>query len=259
MSDLTRKRISKVIVAMLFFVMNSYGQNEYLYDIGIGGGLSGYTGDVSSNFIKPLSYNYNGFYRSNLNPRFSFCVDFDYGSVSGSSTDLGVSFPITSAAGIGEKSFSTNYQGVDLILEINFFPYPYKKSVLNSYNISPFYFVGLGSKNYTSTVSATVDGEDVLDSGSDRKSVISIPFGVGLKWKISDKWGFQFKFKTEKLFTDSFDGDHLDNPYQLDGFKYHRQDWLYLTSFSLFYSFGKEVWDCHCDKESKRKYDEQKL
>lgn len=216
---------------------------QYLYDIGFGGGRAGYSGELSNNPFTNPGYSVGGFYRNNINSRFAARLDLDYGKVSANSEN--VTNDYLDAQGVCYSEFSTSALSADLLIEINYFPYPKQKHVMNSSNITPFAFLGIGSKVYTPELG---DPSEVGDGGV----TMSIPMGVGVRWLFSEHWGLQVQFKASKLFVDDFDSFQLDDPYELGNAGLHTNDWYYLTTFMFTYSFGKDIWDCNCPAKRKR-------
>ena len=211
---------------------------QYLYEIGFGGGMSGYSGEVSNNPFTSPGYTYGAFYRSNISSRIAVRFEMGYGKIGGDTKDiLPETYP--AAQGICDLTFLTSFISTELIMEVNFFPYPFQKVVMNSSNITPYSFIGVGMEKY--------------NSNSVLGTTMAIPFGVGAKWMFSKQWGLQFQFKTVKMFTDDFDCLQLDNPFELEAGGLHRQDWLYTTTLMLTYSFGENIWDCNCPGGYKRK------
>lgn len=247
---LALKRNSKhtkiLVLLAIALSLNSYSVNaQYLYEFGFGGGMSGYTGEVSNNPFSSPGYIVGAFYRSNLNSRFSVRLGMDYGKVGGHTDDVPETFP--GAQGICDFNFSTQFVSTEVLLEVNFFPYPFQKKVMNSSNITPFIFLGGGMTTYT-----VLEGLDPEALGKQSPTMI-IPFGVGGRWLLGEHWGVQLQFKAGKLFTDRFDSKDLDNPFEFEEGGIHRDDWLYNTTVMFTYSFGEDIWDCNCPGGYKRK------
>lgn len=245
---------ARMLFCLLMLIeVSALAQGGFQYEFGFGGGLASYTGDVSRRIFSPTNTDRNVFLRSNRSSRFAFCIDYNNGKAQGSSQELNTLFPEGGeiVKKLITKSFTSKYQSIDILIEANFFPYPEQKTITNSSDFSPFYFIGLGVKQY-SIIEASVETEG---SGN----TISIPIGAGFKWKFSEKWGIQYRFKAEKLFTDKFDGDFLNEPYKFNALSIHRQDFLYMNTLSLVYHFGQSKWDCNCNKDQRRKGDKNPL
>lgn len=233
----TRTRVNILIISLITLLNYSEVSAQYLYEIGIGGGLSGYTGELSKvPFVQP-GYCISGLYRANINPRFSVRLEVNAGSVNGYSTDVTNTFPNRLAGSY--SNFSATYFGVDISMEVNFFPYPLQTKIRNSKNFTPYSFIGIGTENYSPT---TIDIE-VTGEGN---TSLCIPFGVGARWLLGEHVGVQLQFKTMKLFKDDIDGTQMDDPYALEATNLYHNDWIYTTTFMITYSFGEDLWNCNC-------------
>lgn len=212
-------------------------KSQYLSDVGLGGGVSGYTGELSRNPILNSEKVFAGFYRSNLSSRFALRLELEYGHVGGSTLNYLGRFPDTTSTEVLDYSFRTRHISGEVLFETNFFPYPKQIGLMKSMNMTPFAFIGLGAVAY--------------NSGSSNGFVFAVPFGAGVRWAFADQWGLQAQFKANKLFTDAFDGEPMNNPFNFDG-AWANQDWLYTSTISLTFSFGEDLWDCNCPKDSNR-------
>lgn len=224
------------MIIISLFVLQSVGA-QYLYDIGIGGGISGYTGEASRIPFSSPGYNTSIMFRSNINRRFALTFDGMVGKVNANTTNLDDTYPI--APGICDFDFETNYQSFNALFEVNFFPYPFENEIINSKNITPFTFIGLGIVNYNYDTPSTILPKD-------KDITMSLPVGAGVRMNFGDRWGFQARFKASKLFADNFDGYELNDPLELGVDNFFSNDWLYTTTIMLTYSFGKDIWDCNC-------------
>ncbi len=243
-----------MLLTFILLVVNGYDINaQYLYEFGIGGGISGYTGELSNTPFTSPGYTLGAFYRSNLNSRFSVSLGLDYGKVRGHTDNVNCSYPL--AQDVCDFGIEQRYVNMDVQLEVNFFPYPYNKSVLNSSNITPYYFFGVGLVNYKPWQGVSNDEMNPGSQEANTGSTLGIPFGVGIRWMFNEQLGLQLRFKAVKLFTDSFDNIYLNDPFELgaNGLQLQRQDWVYNTTIMLTYSFGEDIWDCNCPGGYKRK------
>ncbi len=234
-------------LALLIILLNLTNTKEvsgqYLNEVGFGGGLSGYTGEASrSPFTRP-SYTVGALYRYNFNSRFSISAGLDYGEILVNSNKTKTNFPPVLNG--NKLDVKTQCFIPEVLLDINFFPFPKMGSVLNSKNTTPYYFVGINMVSYMSN--------DPVNN--ELKYTMGIPFGVGLRHIFSEHWGVQVRFKATKTFADDIDHSKLSNPYKLNnnGNALHLNDWLYATTVMLTYSFGEDHWECNCTKTPKNK------
>jgi len=236
----TRKHIKGLLLLFGLLLFNNYSVSaQYLYDIGFGGGISGYTGEISRNPFFRSDYTYGGFYRSNLSSRFAVTFGAEYGKVKGDTDDVDATYP--AAQGLCDFDFSTRIISAEVLMEVNFFPYPFQTTVRSSSDMTPFYFVGVGMVDYK-----PLSGPGLLKEDKGEGNSIAIPMGVGLRWSVGKQWGMQLKFKASKLFVDDIDSYLLDDPFIFGDGGTHRMDWVYSTTFMITFSFGEDKWDCNC-------------
>lgn len=229
--------VNILIISILAFLYQGEASAQYLYDIGIGGGLSGYTGELSKvPFVQP-GYSISGLYRANINPRFAVRLEVNAGSINGYSTDVTNTFPKRIQGDY--PNVSAKFFGVDMSMEVNFFPYPLQTKIRNSKNFTPYSFIGIGTENYSPTsIDIEVTGEG--------NTSLSIPFGIGARWMLGEHVGIQLQFKVLKLFKDDIDGTQMDDPYSLEPTNLYNNDWIYTSTVMITYSFGEDLWNCNC-------------
>ncbi len=243
------------------------------------GGISNYEGDLQekyftmqqSNLAVGLGLQYD--LTSHLAVRFSF----NYGKVEGN--DKQSTKEVLRARNL---SFQTKIAEVNLLLEYSLFDIqekratPYVFGGVAVFHFNPYAYDTLGNKIYLKPLSTEGQG---LPQYPDRKpynlTQFAIPFGVGVKLRITDNAILSYEMGFRKLFTDylddvsttyvdaftlaqerglkavemSYRGGELKggNPdYPADGVvrggaKY--KDWYYFTGFTLSIGIGKRSYN----------------
>jgi hypothetical protein len=204
------KKIFQIIL-ILCFAGPVFSQTQ---EIGIFGGGSYYLGDLNPslhfNMIKPA---YGAFIRYNYNSRWAFKVNAYRGKVAGADA---VSKTNTTR-GLSFSSFITD---ISANAEFNFFDYyaGMRKNI-----ITPYIFAGFGVFFFK----PTADGVNLRDMGTEGQNVgfegrkkynlfsFSIPFGFGVKYSLSNRFGLAFEWGLRKTFTDYI--DDVSTTYYLDG------------------------------------------
>ena len=189
------------------FPLLSFSQNLH---VDLFGGIATYQGDLQNKRFaldqsKPsvgigLSYD--------LSPKFSIRSGFTYGMVEGDDKKN------TSAKGNDARNlnFKTAISELHAGLEYNFFNIegtsltPYVFAGLAVYHFNPFTKDTAGNKVYLKPLSTEGEG---LAAYPDRKEYkltqLSIPFGGGLKFKLSENLRVGLELGIRKLFTDYLD------------------------------------------------------
>jgi len=193
---------------MLFASNKSTAQ----FELGVLGGVSTYTGDISkqNTFFSTGDYNaaFGGFARYTFHPLIAARVGFTYGQLSGSDAKSTDGSRLTR-----NLSFQTKLYELSIIGEFNILGY-------QPYNLSrpwsPYLFAGVAG--FVFNPQAELDGVlyDLQPLGTEgqglegnaapyRLTQFSIPLGIGVKYAINDQWNIGLEFGGRKTFTDYID------------------------------------------------------
>ena len=302
-----QKKVIYTLIA-LFFVSVAYkGQR---HEIGVQLGMSNLVGDIGrTNYVlqKPTR-NYTDYgipfyggilYRMNFNPYQTVRLNLGYSHIQF------IDVLAKEQYRRNRKLSGTNsIMEADLIFEYNFFPVNDEQKGL----LSPYIFGGLGAM-YASTPQLTVENDFKRVNGSvvdprdlvanpsqdpaffdqnvtytsGKQLTMSIPFGIGLKYKFNYNWALFGEFLFRPTFSDSIDYSMIDeksvkvtynkdilaagsenksllqeSPYKdiaearVTKLLEDRQigninskDWVNTISIGLSYSFGRPP--CYCD------------
>lgn len=126
-------------------------------------------------------------------------------------------------------SFNRNIGDVALVAEINLFSYDHK--YISTTVFTPYLSFGAGTVLYNRA------GE----GGEKSVFVLSLPFGVGVKYKLN-KWvriGAEWSFR--KLFVDDIEGDMVPDDVSIiyGNAKTHNNDWYSIVNVYVTFSFLK--------------------
>jgi len=106
------------------------------------------------------------------------------------------------------EEFSNKLIDLSLTAEFNFLPYECYN--IKKRNFSPFVFAGIGTSYF-------------LSDGS-TKFPVTIPFGLGIKYNIFERFSIGIKWMAKKIFYDEMDG--FENIYDPDNKpRIHNDDW----------------------------------
>ncbi|MFV0237294.1 MAG: DUF6089 family protein [Flavobacteriales bacterium] len=228
------------------------------------GGANAIADVGNETFISPKGIALGGFYKQNLNERYSLRLNAAFGKLSMKDTESDEQYKIdrnlTRTSYIGEGS---------LIFEFNFFDF----NGVHQNAHTPYLFVGIGGLSYkrqdlSIDLSTNNLGETHIETtaSSSYDFATTLPFGIGYKYKFNYNWiiGAELGFRT--TFTDNLDkGDPqivlniLDNSLSqeeihsierqiTDTYKIgnkNSNDWYVFTGLTLAYTFGRSP--CYCD------------
>jgi len=173
------------------------------------GGFSNYIGDLQSRgyTTQQAHFAFSGGLQYDLSPHFSILGNLSYAKVGAS--DAYSKKPDVVARNL---SFQSRIYEGNLLLEYNlldlnqhrFTPYAFGGFAL--YHFNPFAFDSLGHKLYLRQLSTEGEG---LAAYPDRKpyklTQIAIPFGGGIKMRVTDNVVIAYEIGLRKLFTDYLD------------------------------------------------------
>ena len=198
---------------------------EYKYEIGGMAGMSMYMGDANQDALfqgwNPAA---GVVFRNNINFHWAFKANLLMGKVTGDTRNVENVFP-----NHAQTSFSRNFFQLGGQMEFNFLPYSDKFPYLNTSKISPYILAGLGL---------------TMASGENQTFVsLSMPLGVGVKYKIKNRLNLGVEYAVNRLFNDAFDapnseGFNLDNPYNIKSGLFKNKDWYNTLLFSITWEFG---------------------
>lgn len=201
-------RLSTLLIALLLPFLAA-GQH---LEAGLTVGASNYLGDLSENssrvFLKETHFSGGIFGRYNVNDFVGVRLGLQYGSLSGTDANA-------DAVDVRQRnlSFKTNIYEVSLTGEFNILGYqPYALSRV----FSPYLFGGIAFFHFNPQAEYEFQTIDLQPLGTEgqglpdrpepyRLTEFAIPFGLGLKYALSDKWNLGLELGIRKTFTDYLD------------------------------------------------------
>ncbi|BDD11110.1 hypothetical protein FUAX_35420 [Fulvitalea axinellae] len=215
----------------------TFGQK---HEIGIGGGIVNYTGDLQQSYrLKYSSPGINAFYRRNVSDAWSFRFQLLLGQIREADAEPYDSFAFKRSA-----AFSDYFYEASVMAEYTFFDY---KSGRGFMDFSPYLFGGIGVMGYTGNSIWRQRNEDTGAWEGKKEShgqiaLPTIPFGVGVKYSLNPRFELGIEFGARKVFTDEL--DNISGLRASDGSSYghgnpETDDWYYFTGITVSYTFFK--------------------
>lgn len=226
MKSLTGISVALALLAT-FLPTKTMAQEDYRFDIGVGLGMTGYLGDANTaNLWSEPGWDFEALFRYIANPRWAFKTNFYAGNLRGDSSKMTNVFP-----GGETFSFSTTFYELGEMVEFNFFNYGMGETYRKLKRISPYIAAGIGMTVWS------IDGKT--------GAAFNIPLGVGLKYKLSQRWNIGFEFLMKKTFSDRLDGEQLKDPYGIKSSFMKNTDWYSTMSLTISYEFSKRCAVCN--------------
>ena len=205
----------------------AYSQEDYRFDAGGGLGMTGYLGDANtSNMWSNPSWDLELLFRYIANPRWAFKTDVYVGGLKGDSSKMTNVFPS------GESyKFSTTFYELSEVAEFNFFNYGMGESYRKLKKFTPYIAAGIGMTMWS--------------VGGSVGAGMTIPLGIGFKYKPSRRLNFGLEFLMKKVFADRLDGAMLDDPMGIKSSFMKNTDWYSTLTFTVSYEFSKRCAVCN--------------
>ncbi len=223
-----------VIFLLGFLAVTSLGQTSI--DLGVSGAGGTYFGDMTTvAFQKSVNPAYGAFLRYNFNPRYSLRFNVMNGTISAEGQyDSGL------------WNFKKNVLDVSLLFEFNFLRYmvgdkqtPWSTFIFGGVGVQRYNYENrqtelapLADPTYYSGIPHTYGGVFAP----------TIPFGLGVKYNISRKWGIGMEGGLRKSLSDKLDDlddprSYIDESGNQISFadQFHNNDWVGYFGFHLVY------------------------
>ncbi|MCM1293555.1 MAG: porin family protein [Bacteroides sp.] len=200
---------------------------SYKYDIGVGLGMSGYLGDANgSNLFKHPGFAANAGVRYLFNSRWAAKAQIGMATLSGNTADFENCLPDGAQYSFKSTAYDLTVKG-----EANFFAYGIGETYKRLRRWTPFVSVGLGVT--------------MASSAGNTSAAFSLPLGVGVKFKISQRLNLNAEFTMTKVFGDKVDSKELTDLYQIKSSWLKNTDWYSTFTIGISYEFGPRCVTCH--------------
>lgn len=237
--------MNRILLPFLLLFSVSVMQAQ-IHEFGGGIGGSNYVGNIgSTQFINPTNVGYNLFYRWNKSPRHSYKVSFLQTKLTGN--DLKSDMPSRKERGL---NFNNTVQQLSVGFEFNFFELDLHEE---NFGLTPYLYLGISGIRYSDIYfrSYEIDlggnqqyRKTDLEKGR-KKNSLAIPFGTGLKVRLTPQLILNAEVIANYTFTDNLDGSHPSSKNkEYYSFGKNVNDWFFYTGFSISYTFGKNP--CYC-------------
>ena len=224
------KNITVISIATFLILSEAVSlraQEDYRYEIGAGAGISGYLGDANTSFLyQHPSWNTEILFRYLATPRWNFKTNLFIGGLAGNSADMTNVFPSGNT-----YKFTTTYYELAELAEFNFFSYGMGETYRHLKRFTPYLAGGVGITLWS--------------VGGDTGAGFTIPFGVGFRYKPSERINLGLEFLMKKMFTDRLDGKDLSDPEGIKSSFIKNTDWYSTLTLSVSYEFSKRCATCN--------------
>ena len=154
--------------------------------------------------------------------------------------------------------YQTPMWSADMICEFNFFQFGAPSYDYRVKTFTPYLFLGIGgTMSNKEAIPAAIEAMPLVDRGRINLSAY-IPVGVGMKWKIADRWQLQVAWQHQIYLSDNLEGylfgidffenkelmklTHgvLNNSHKINGFNILNNDITSTLTVGIAYEFGEQ-------------------
>jgi hypothetical protein len=191
-----------IIIATVY----SLGVQAQGFELGLQMGVSNYVGDLSNNsvslYLGESNFAVGAFATYHFNPWIGATLEFNYGTITGQDAN-------SSFVDIQERNLSFRSYLVDGALTAEFYIPGFQPYNL-SRPVSGFLFGGIGFQAFNPRTLYEGQWVELQPLGTEgqapySKVTLSIPFGVGMKYAVTDQLNVGLRIGTRRTFTDYLD------------------------------------------------------
>jgi hypothetical protein len=241
-----KKVIFRVYTLFTLFIIGTINSSTLVAqvtDFGGGLGIAAYSGEI----VRRLDQGRIGlqgtlFGRRNFDNVWSLRAGFSFGRISAADSIT----QLDPAAVFRNAYFRGNIYEFSAVMEYHFLDYTHPQS---RFRYSPYGFFGLGYAFYSGSGRSF---ENDPEAGDFSTSTPVIPFGIGIKYRLTNKWTLAAELGFRATFSDLFDKidgnapiiprfPDPNNPNQVTGINrgnYSDKDWYYFFGLTISYSFN---------------------
>ncbi|WEK20132.1 MAG: DUF6089 family protein [Candidatus Pedobacter colombiensis] len=192
------------LVYLFIFFFGILSAHAQTFELGLVGGGAGYMGDLNPD--KPLKISgisVGGYAKINIDPYWAVGLHYTYGKIRGNDAESD-----NSQFRDRNLNFKTPLNEVSLQVDFNFLNY---FAGGGTKRFTPYIFTGVGGVFYSPK--AVYDNKEYnlrfyQTEGQDeayKSYALSIPYGVGIKLRLKDRWGMFSQIGYRTAYTDYLD------------------------------------------------------
>ncbi|MBQ4278179.1 MAG: hypothetical protein IJ139_03635 [Bacteroidaceae bacterium] len=219
-------RIIALILTLLPLVGLRAQELEYKMELGGMLGANFYLGDANySALYKNTNAAFGAMARYNFNPRMAMKFNLAATKISGNALDGPTRFPEAPAE--QKWKFSNTLVDLSCQYELHAWAYGTGQGFKGTRRLTPYIQMGLGFTYAGNTLT------------------MNIPIGIGLKYKLKERWNCGVDWSMRLSMSDKLDG--ISDPYNIKGGFLKNKDSYSMTMFYISYDLFPKYRECNND------------
>lgn len=233
---------------------------EYACEVGAQVGMGYYVGDATKTIFTNPREAYGAQFRYKFDLRWAMQLKVQRQRIAFSYTPL-VAEDISSQ---GAVNFQNPMWSADVTAEYNFFRFGLHPHDLRVKPITPFVSLGVGvtaCNKLATMMDLSTDKYPRLTSSGFESLMMYIPVGIGVKWKITERWQLQACWQHQIYMADNIEGymsgydaedaikaggeSILNNSHNLNGYSIFNNDLTSTLTVGVVFEFGKRGRMCY--------------
>ena len=190
-------------------------------EVGVQGGASYYVGELASHVFMSVGETYGAQLRYKIDPRWAIQLKGQRQRVINK-----------------EYNVDNSMWHVDVVGEYNFFQLGLDEYNIHMRSLTPYMFLGVG---------ATVYEDSLIMKDFFRCVAVYLPVGIGLKWKIAERWQLQLAWQHNVYLWngDGLEGSEaFDNLHEMNGINIMNNDVTSTLTVGVVFEFGHKERTC---------------
>jgi len=228
------KRLLALLCLTGLCLLPTVAQNEpeYRLELGVGAGLTAYTGDFNGNVMRGMQPLGEVVAKYKMNPRMAWGAALGFGQLKGSSTNADTWYP---GLAVTPVDFKTSLVDFNVRYEYNFWPFGTGEEYRGARPLTPFIAIGLG------LTFAKPEGQETSTG-------LQMPIGVGVKYKLAQRWNLAAEWIMHFTGSDRLDG--VEDPYGIKSSGLFKNTDCYAAlAVTLTYDLWEKCKTCNNDRD----------
>lgn len=220
------------LVGLCLLPVAAQNEPEYRLELGVGAGLTAYTGDFNGSLMRGMQPLGEVVAKYKMNPRMALGAALGISQLKGSSTNADTWYP---GLAVTPVDFKTSLIDFNVRYEYNFWPFGTGEEYRGAQPLTPFIAIGMGLSF-------------AKPEGQTTKTGFQVPIGLGVKYKLAQRWNLAAEWMIHFTGSDQLDG--VSDPYGIKSSGLFKNTDCYgVAAVTLTYDLWEKCKTCNNDRD----------